>query len=92
MPRERPPPGHFKILYFAFASSFTKQDTEILPAPTNPQKLYQILEDKYPGIRVKVLNSSALTINAEYVDLDEDIQQQIREGDEVAIIPPVSAG
>lgn len=92
MTRKHLPPGQFKLLYFASASTFTKKDFDILPAPSDPQRLYQTLEEKYPGIRHKVLNSSALTVNLEYVDIDADAEQQIKEGDEVAIIPPVSAG
>ena len=55
-------------------------------------KLHDELEKLYPGIKAKVLDSSALTINLEYVDPLESAGQQIHEGDEVAIIPPVSSG
>ena len=92
MTQDRPPPGHFLLLYFASASTFTRKTSEALIAPSTPQKLFQVLEDKYPGIRHKVLDSSALTINLNYVGLDENPEQAIKEGDEVAIIPPVSAG
>ena len=92
MPRERPPSGQFKLLYFASATTFTKISSETLQAPTTPKKLYDTLDEKYPGIKDKVLHSSALTINLEYIDMDADAEQEIKEGDEVAIIPPVSAG
>lgn len=50
----------------------------------------------YPGIQDKVLSSCAMTVNLEYVDLDEDdatdSAREIKDGDEVAIIPPVSSG
>jgi len=39
-----------------------------------------------------VLDSCALTVNLEYVDLDDLEEEMIKEGDEVAIIPPVSSG
>ena len=92
MPRERPPSGHFKLLYFASATTYTKKTSEMLQAPSSPHRLFAALEQKYPGIHAKVLNSSALTINLEYVDKDENAEQVINDGDEVAIIPPVSAG
>lgn len=87
------PAGHFVLLYFASASGYTKRDSEVFKAPTNPTRLFAELEAKYPGIQSKVLDASALTVNLLYVDLDNDLSQDmIKEGDEVAIIPPVSSG
>ena len=97
----KPPPGHFSILYFSSASSYTKKDSENLQAPLPVSKLYDELEGRYPGIKDKVLSSCAVTINLDYVDVEEDgddatMKRQssvvIRDGDEVAIIPPVSSG
>jgi molybdopterin synthase sulfur carrier subunit len=92
------PPGHFSILYFAAASTFTTKSTEHLPAPLDARSLFTTLEERYPGITAKVLSSCAVTVNLEYVDMDADEQGGgggdvvIKEGDEVAIIPPVSSG
>lgn len=59
----------------------------------SPRELFDLLESRYGGIRAKVLDSCALTINLEYVDLEEESGQvMIQAGDEVAIIPPVSSG
>ncbi|KAF2186430.1 Molybdopterin synthase sulfur carrier subunit [Zopfia rhizophila CBS 207.26] len=92
----KPAPGHFAILYFAAASTFTAKSTESLPAPVKARDLFAALEKRYPGIKEKVLNSCAVTVNLEYIDLDgDDAAQQdlvIEAGDEVAIIPPVSSG
>lgn len=92
----KPPKGHFNILYFASASSFTSKEFEVLPAPLPLGKLFRLLEEKYNGIQEHVLNSCLVTINLEYTDLpkseDEPSQPVIEEGDEVAIIPPVSSG
>ena len=94
--------GKFTLLYFAHASQITRRDSETFPAPMPLKKLYALLEDRYPGIKEKVLGSCAVTINLEYVDVDleddkgEEVAQggviMIREGDEVALIPPVSSG
>ena len=65
--------------------------SETLPAPLKLVDLFPTLEKKYPGITHKVLNSAAITVNLEYMDL-EDLTVVINEGDEVAIIPPVSSG
>lgn len=96
MPSISPVPnGHFKILYFAAASSYVGKEYEYLPAPLPLQRLFAELESRYPGFRAKILASCFVTINLEYVDVpvrnDSDIIE-IREGDEVAIIPPVSSG
>ena len=98
MSTNKPPPGHFSLLYFASASSFTKKAWEHIAAPLEAAKLFEVLENKYAGFRKKVLNSCAVTINLEYIDIERDeddgemLQRIILEGDEVAIIPPVSSG
>ena len=86
-------------MYFASASSFTGKPVETFAAPIRASALYDLLEDKYRGIKDKVLKSCAVTINLHYVDIqddtcehDESIALFIKEGDEVAIIPPVSSG
>ena len=95
----KPPKGHFNILYFASAGSFTSKQVESLPAPLPLAKLFETLEERYEGIRAKVLDHSLVTINLNYVDMpgsDEEEENNepviIKEGDEVAIIPPVSSG
>lgn len=96
MASSKAPTGHFTILYFAAASTFTGKTTEHLSAPLRVRDLFAKLDDTYPGIKDKVLSSCAVTVNLEYMDLDEDdaagSDKEIKEGDEVAIIPPVSSG
>ncbi|EPE29259.1 MoaD/ThiS [Glarea lozoyensis ATCC 20868] len=87
--------GSFTILYFASASSYTSKDAEVLAAPLPVAKLFDLLEEKYTGIKSKVLESCLLTVNLEYVDVPSDASSTglvIKAGDEVAIIPPVSSG
>lgn len=98
----KPPPGHFRILYFASAASFTRKAFDDFPAPLDLAKLSQFLESKYFGMKQGVLGSCAVALNLEYVDMDEarafsgfgitPTAVVIKEGDEVAIIPPVSSG
>ena len=80
------------MLYFASASSMTKKQDEFLPAPLKLSGLFDELDKRYPGIKDKILDSSAVTVNLEYVDVDDVSDVVIIEGDEVAIIPPVSSG
>ena len=85
------PAGHFKILYFAAASTYTKKNDESLAAPLDVTGLFQVLEELYPGIKDQILASCAVTVNLDYVDADEK-GLVIQAGDEVAIRPPVSGG
>jgi molybdopterin synthase sulfur carrier subunit len=96
-------PGHFTLLYFASASSYTKKDSETFQAPLPLLELFDTLEEKYPGIRDNVLSRCAVTINLDYVNVDTEGEDDkdghmqeniliINEGDEVALIPPVSSG
>lgn len=99
---DKPPAGHFRLLYFASAKSYTKKAFDDFLAPMPIQDLFGMLENCYEGIRERVLSSSAVTVNLEYVDLPtegstadaagDSAPTVIKEGDEVAIIPPVSAG
>jgi molybdopterin synthase sulfur carrier subunit len=93
----------FHIYYFASASSYTKKDTETLPAPLPLSDLFAVLENRYPGIRERVLRSCGVSLGLEYVDVEEAERGKsagkeegpvvvIRAGDEVGIIPPVSSG
>lgn len=91
----KPPAGHFNVLYFAGASSYTGKDHEALPAPLPLSKLFAELEARYPGFKARILDSCLVTVNLDYVDVPEDGAAEsvvIAEADEVAIIPPVSSG
>jgi molybdopterin converting factor small subunit len=96
----------FTIHYFASASQYTGKHTETLPAPLPLSDLFNSLEDKYPGIKDKVLKSCGVSVGEEYIiPLSNDQEGQgdgedawdgegmiIEAGVEVAIIPPVSSG
>lgn len=92
----KPPSGHFNVLYFASAGSFTAKEFESIPAPLPISKLFETLESRHAGITAKILDSSLVTVNLNYVDMPENPEDPnqlvIKEGDEVAIIPPVSSG
>ncbi|KAL4862252.1 hypothetical protein BDV12DRAFT_179085 [Aspergillus spectabilis] len=85
----------FQIHYFSTASSYTGKSTERLPAPLPLSQLFEVLEARYPGIKERVLGSCSVAVGDEYVDVDGDDGEDgkvIGEGEEVAIIPPVSSG
>lgn len=87
----------FQIHYFSTSSTYTGKSTEHLPAPLPLSRLFDTLEDMYPGIKEKVLVSCSVSLGDEYVDVlsqtssgEDEIVIQM--GSEVAIIPPVSSG
>lgn len=84
--------GTFTIHYFATASQYTAKNTERLPAPLPLSSLYPTLEQRYPGIIDKVLTSCGVSVEGDYVDIEEDAKRIIQAGEEVAVIPPVSSG
>lgn len=101
--------GTFTLLLFAAASTYAGGvETLTLPAPSTLRQVFKSLEAQFPGITRKVLQSSAVTVNLEYVDFEvedrgkEDVEGEgnsgegldlvIGKGDEVGIIPPVSSG
>lgn len=97
MSTPKAPPGQFMLLYFASATSYTRKQHDYFDAPLLLSQLYDVLERQYPGFTEKVLDSSALTVNLDYRDIEEEAAKGdsgyiIQEGDEVAIIPPVSSG
>ncbi|KAK3192695.1 hypothetical protein K4F52_001049 [Lecanicillium sp. MT-2017a] len=93
MSAQTPAAGHFNVLYFASAGSFTGKESEAIPGPMALGQLFDELESRYPGIRSKILDSSLVTVNLDYVDVPQDGKgMEIKAGDEVAIIPPVSSG
>jgi len=93
-------PKTFKVLYFASAKDATGMSSETLPfqpiVEDEPSisitELFQMLEARHPTLKKKrILKSVAVAVNLEYADMDID-DGQIKAGDEVAIIPPVSGG
>jgi len=56
------------------------------------KELFPFLEERYKGIKKEILDSSVVTVNLEYVEDEAETPSMIKEGDEVAIVPPVSSG
>lgn len=97
MSAPKAPAGQFTVLYFASSSSYTHKQYDFFTGPILLSQMPDVLEKQYPGIKDKVLGSCALTVNLDYVDLDEESGKgeqglTVQPGDEVAIIPPVSSG
>jgi molybdopterin converting factor small subunit len=92
MPHESPPT--ITVLYFAAASTATRLSSEEVPLPRQPfrlSELGEILALRHPAGNLReILEISRWSIDAEMIDDPETIE--LRGGEEVAIICPVSGG
>lgn len=61
----------------------------VLKANANFDTLKQALVLKYPSLQI-IAENIILSLNEEYID--DHQQLTLREGDEVAVIPPISGG
>ena len=78
-----------KVLYFSSIKDkigITSENIEIAENSTI-NDLIKLLSEKYPQIKDSLQNSM-FAVNEEYASID----QELKEGDTVAIIPPVSGG
>ncbi len=78
-----------KVLYFSSLKDKLGKQTEEIDLPENStvQNLISILKEKYPNISDS-LDNVMFALNEEYVDKDSPL----KDGDTVALIPPVSGG
>jgi len=60
---------------------------EVLPSGSTVQDLMDLLMEEYPALRTRS-SMIRMAVNRKYVSLGA----QLREGDEVAFIPPVGGG
>jgi molybdopterin synthase sulfur carrier subunit len=75
-----------KVLYFALARDLTGKSEETLKfTGKTTDDLKELLKRKYPKME-KLLEVSRIAVNGEYYE------GKLKEGDTVAIIPPVSGG
>ncbi|CAG8593447.1 2406_t:CDS:2 [Funneliformis caledonium] len=84
----------FTILYYATARDATKMSSEKIPLPSQSpfmslKDLTMLLKERHKKL-APILEYSLYAINMEYVENDQAIL--VKEGDEVAVIPPVSGG
>lgn len=78
-----------QVLFFGQLKDLTGRSAEFLPLSDRAtlRDVLQHYSDKYPPIR-KLSSSLALSINQEYAASDAPLH----DGDEVALLPPVSGG
>lgn len=88
---------HVKVLYFAGLTDYTSAKEEKLEIPQSLpiQDFIAHLIKMQPKLASasarELLDACACAVNLEYMDLQED-EYCLRDGDTIALIPPVSGG
>jgi molybdopterin synthase catalytic subunit len=80
-----------RVLFFAKSREVagTSEQSLDLPLGASTEDLLAALVDQYPGLS-SVLQTCVLAHNQEY--LEQGAKVPLKQGDEVAIIPPLSGG
>ena len=83
------PPVTIRVLYFASFRDARKRDEEErnVPSGSTVGAVWEILAAEVPEFR-SYLRMPAAAVNGEYAQEGE----QLRDGDEIAFLPPVSGG
>ncbi|KAI7825521.1 molybdopterin synthase, small subunit CNX7 [Kickxella alabastrina] len=85
-----------KLLYFASARDaahgLSSETIELeQQAPATLQSAVNIIRQRHPNMEA-VLKTALLSLNQEYCEAENTQDILLRDGDEVAVIPPVSGG
>jgi molybdopterin converting factor subunit 1 len=80
-----------KCLFFAASKDATGVHEKALTIDkgTKTDALIQNLIEQFPALR-PIFQSAVLAVNQEYIDPESPIE--LKEGDEIAVIPPISGG
>ena len=84
-----------KVLFFASAREAAGGAGRIdlnIPDDCDPDQVRKILAEKYPGLSTMVMDQDSITLalNEEYVSADQKLP--LKDGDTLALIPPISGG
>uniref|UniRef100_A0A667YNF3 Molybdopterin synthase sulfur carrier subunit n=1 Tax=Myripristis murdjan TaxID=586833 RepID=A0A667YNF3_9TELE len=80
---------HVIVLYFAKSAELTGVRAEpiVLPTPISSQELWQQL------LQLHLLdNQVVLAVRQQYIAIGDQVSVELQEGDEVAVLPPLSGG
>ncbi|KAM8854222.1 molybdopterin synthase sulfur carrier subunit-like isoform 2-T2 [Synchiropus picturatus] len=80
------------VLYFAKSSELTgvREERLVVPTPTSTCALWTLLLERHPRLCV-LQDQVVLAVRQQYVAID-DQSVTVADGDEVAVIPPLSGG
>nr|XP_061800841.1 molybdopterin synthase sulfur carrier subunit-like [Nerophis lumbriciformis] len=81
------------VLYFAKSAELSGLREELLPVdtPISSQDLWTRLLQQHPGLHV-LQGHVVLAVRRQYVAVDDPRPLTLRDGDEVAVVPPLSGG
>lgn len=80
------------VLYFAKSVELAgvREEQAVFPTPISSADLWQLLLERHP--RLSVLQGQVvLAVQQQYVDISDQLLT-LGEGDEVAVVPPLSGG
>ncbi|CAG5115371.1 unnamed protein product, partial [Candidula unifasciata] len=79
------------LLFFAKSKEIVgqKQTQIYLPKKTTGKNILEGILNEFPGLQL-IANNVVLSLNEEYIDNNTEVN--LRAGDEIAVIPPVSGG
>lgn len=84
-----------KILYFAGARDRVGMESQMVSIPdmssTSPAFMVSWILEQHPSLEPVMVNAM-LAVNLEYVDKDDTNTEIVKDGAELAVIPPVSGG
>jgi molybdopterin converting factor subunit 1 len=77
------------LLYFAFVKDKTGVEFDLLdlPSDTSIKSLIKIILEKYPSLS-NIIDMIKISVNYKIVDVDTIL----KDGDEIAFLPPISGG
>jgi molybdopterin converting factor subunit 1 len=86
---------HIKVLFFASAREAANNTSETIlevPPDCDTTQFRTILASQYPSLAAMVLDEDSITLalNEEYIDAGQVIV--LKDGDTIALIPPISGG
>lgn len=81
-----------QLLLFAVARELaeTSRDELVLPSELTMREIIRRVLSKHPKLEL-IINNVVIAVNEEYV-VDKEQIVRLKDGDEVAIIPPLSGG
>ncbi|XP_029921658.1 molybdopterin synthase sulfur carrier subunit isoform X3 [Myripristis murdjan] len=81
------------VLYFAKSAELTGVRAEpiVLPTPISSQELWQQLLQQHPRLHL-LDNQVVLAVRQQYIAIGDQVSVELQEGDEVAVLPPLSGG